>query len=100
MTLLAATQAVDLRGGPARLGAGSLGIYDAVRRVSPFLECNRPLEGDVAAVAAQIQTGRVSEPIFSWRKRGTNLPLERRARGGLPGSYVSMRLIYSFAPEP
>jgi len=33
MVLLAAAQAVDLRGGPARLGRGSKKIYETVRQV-------------------------------------------------------------------
>ena len=58
MVLLAATQAVDLRGGPERLGKGSCGVYDAVRRVAAFLERDRPMEGDVAALAGEIRAGR------------------------------------------
>ena len=59
MVLLAATQAVDLRGGPARLGPGSRRVYDAVRGVAPFLERDRPMEGDVAAMSEAIQSGRL-----------------------------------------
>jgi phenylalanine ammonia-lyase len=58
MVLLAATQAVDLRGGPARLGQGSRRVYDAVRQVAAFLESDRPMEGDIAALAQEIQAGR------------------------------------------
>jgi phenylalanine ammonia-lyase len=36
MVLLAATQAVDLRGGPARLGQGSRRVYDVVPGASPL----------------------------------------------------------------
>ena len=57
MVLLAAAQAVDLRGGPAKLGAGSRRIYDAVRHVSAFLERDRPMEDDIAALAAEIHSG-------------------------------------------
>jgi len=56
--LLAAAQAVDLRGGPDRLGQGSRGVYDTVRRVAAFLDRDRPMEGDVAALAAEIHEGR------------------------------------------
>ena len=54
MVLLAAAQAVDLRGGPERLGQGSRRIYDAVRQVAAFLDRDRPMEGDIAALAGQI----------------------------------------------
>ncbi|HLY19216.1 MAG TPA: aromatic amino acid ammonia-lyase [Bryobacteraceae bacterium] len=57
MVLLASTQAVDLRGGPARLGPGSRRVYHAVRSVSAFLERDRPMEGDIAALAGEIQRG-------------------------------------------
>ena len=58
MALLAATQAVDLRGGPERLGQGSRRIYDAVRHVATFLDRDRPMEGDIAALAQEILAGR------------------------------------------
>jgi phenylalanine ammonia-lyase len=54
MVLLAAAQAVDLRGGPARLGPGSRRVYDAVRQTAAFLDKDRPMEGDVAALAESI----------------------------------------------
>jgi len=57
MVLLAAAQAVDLRGGPARLGHGSRQVYDMVRGVAAFLERDRPMEDAVASLAAEIQTG-------------------------------------------
>ncbi|HTQ54729.1 MAG TPA: aromatic amino acid ammonia-lyase [Bryobacteraceae bacterium] len=60
MVLLAGTQAVDLRGGPARLGAGSRQVYEAVRKTAAFLECDRPMEGDVAALAEAIHAGRLT----------------------------------------
>ncbi|HXM43260.1 MAG TPA: hypothetical protein VN924_18630 [Bryobacteraceae bacterium] len=68
MVLLAAAQAVDLRGGPERLGQGSRRIYDAVRRVAAFLDCDRPMEGDIAALAGEIQAGRGrgAVPGSSW----------------------------------
>ncbi len=61
MVLLAAAQAVDLRGGAAPLGAGSRRVYDAVRRVGAFVEADRPLEDDVAGVAEAIQSGAFQE---------------------------------------
>jgi phenylalanine ammonia-lyase len=60
MVLLAAAQAVDLRGGPQRLGRGSREVYAAVRRISPFQEMDRPMEHEVAAVARHV--GQASWP--------------------------------------
>jgi phenylalanine ammonia-lyase len=57
MVLLAAAQAVDLRGGPARLGQGSRRVYDAVRRVAAYLDRDRPMEDDIAALAQEISWG-------------------------------------------
>jgi phenylalanine ammonia-lyase len=54
MVLLAGAQAVDLRGGPDRLGQGSRRIYDTVRKVAAFLDGDRPMEDDIAAVAGEI----------------------------------------------
>lgn len=59
MVLLAAAQAVDLRGGPERLGQGSRRVYDAVRRVAEPLDGDRPMEGEIAALAGEIAEGRV-----------------------------------------
>jgi phenylalanine ammonia-lyase len=58
MVLLAAAQAVDLRGGPARLGQGSRRIYDRVRRVAAFLESDRPMEDEIAALAREISLSK------------------------------------------
>lgn len=60
MLLLAATQAVDLRGCGDRLGHGSAQIYQAVRQVAAVLNQDRPMEDEVAALAAAIQAGRLS----------------------------------------
>ncbi len=60
MVLLAATQAVDLRGGPDKLGRGSRKVYDAVRKVAAFLDRDRPMEDDIAALASEIQADRVA----------------------------------------
>jgi len=59
MVLLAASQAVDLRGGPERLGQGSRPVYDGVRRVAKFLEADRPQEDAISALAGEIQAGRM-----------------------------------------
>jgi len=62
MVLLAATQAVDLRGGPERLGAGSRRTYDSVRQVAAFLDKDRPMEHEVTALSRSIASG-----AFDWR---------------------------------
>jgi phenylalanine ammonia-lyase len=54
MLLLTSAQAVDLRGGPEKLGAGSRRIYDRVRQVARFQDVDRPMEREVADVAATI----------------------------------------------
>jgi phenylalanine ammonia-lyase len=59
MVLLAAAQAVDLRGGPARLGRGSHTLHAALRQVARFQDRDRPMEREVAAVAAMIAAGQV-----------------------------------------
>jgi histidine ammonia-lyase len=59
MLLLAATQAVDLRGGPSKLGNGSRRVYEAVRQVARFQDEDRPMEQEVAAVTAKIAAGEM-----------------------------------------
>jgi phenylalanine ammonia-lyase len=55
ITLLATAQAVDLRQGGGRLGAGTRPIYRALRSVSAFVEADRPLDRDIAAVSKLIE---------------------------------------------
>jgi phenylalanine ammonia-lyase len=57
MVLLASAQAVDLRGGPERLGRGSRAAYARVRELAAFLDRDRALEREVAAVSALIASG-------------------------------------------
>jgi histidine ammonia-lyase len=59
MLLLASTQAVDLRGGPSKLGRGSRRIYESVRQVAGFQDKDRPMEHEVAAVTAKISGGEM-----------------------------------------
>jgi histidine ammonia-lyase len=54
MLLLAAAQAVDLRGGPERLGRGSRRLYGNVRETAAFQESDAPLEDEIAALAARL----------------------------------------------
>jgi len=55
ITLLSTAQAVDLRQGGGQLGAGTRPIYRMLRSVSPFVDADRALEGDIAAVAGLIE---------------------------------------------
>jgi phenylalanine ammonia-lyase len=55
MVLLAAAQAVDLRGGGEKLGEGSRRIYESVRSVAAFQEKDRAMEQEVAEVANRFQ---------------------------------------------
>ena len=60
--LLAACQAVDLRGAARKLGAGSRPVYRAVRSRSRFIDADRPMEGDIAAISAAILSGEMPLP--------------------------------------
>ena len=54
MLLLAGAQAVDLRGGPDRLGRGSSAAYRKVRELAAFQDKDRAMEQEVALVSAAI----------------------------------------------
>jgi phenylalanine ammonia-lyase len=60
MLLLATAQAVDLRGGPAKLGAGSRRIYQQIRQVAEFQNRDREVEIEIAMVSAKIASGSVA----------------------------------------
>ena len=60
MLLLATAQAVDLRGGPAKLARRSRRAYDAVRRVAAFQDKDRAMEQEVTAVAGRIAAGEMA----------------------------------------
>ncbi|HUA59726.1 MAG TPA: aromatic amino acid ammonia-lyase, partial [Verrucomicrobiae bacterium] len=57
MVLLAAAQAVDLRGGPGKLGRGSAVAYERVRELAAFMKDDRALETEIAAVSGRIASG-------------------------------------------
>jgi phenylalanine ammonia-lyase len=57
MVLLAATQAVDLRGAAEKLGTGSRRVYAAVRELAAFQDRDRPMEHEVAALSQSIACG-------------------------------------------
>jgi phenylalanine ammonia-lyase len=59
MVLLASVQAVDLRGGAAKLGGGSRRVHECVRQVARFQDRDRPMEHEVAAVSAKIAAGEI-----------------------------------------
>jgi phenylalanine ammonia-lyase len=61
MSLLAAAQAVDLRGSAAQLGAGCRRLHRALRVLSPFLERDRAMEDDINAVSDAIRKGSLEE---------------------------------------
>jgi phenylalanine ammonia-lyase len=50
INLLSAAQAIDLRRGAGRMGAGTRPVYSAIRSVSPFVEGDRALDKDIRAV--------------------------------------------------
>ena len=57
MLLLAATQAVDLRGGAEKLGEGSRHVYGIVRGIAAFQDRDRPMEREVAEISRSIAAG-------------------------------------------
>lgn len=54
ITLLSTAQAIDLRAGGGRMGAGTRRIYRAIRAVSDFVEADRALDRDIEAVVRLI----------------------------------------------
>lgn len=54
MLLISAAQAVDLRGGPSKLGAGSLKSYEKVREIVEFAPKDRHFEREIALLGAKI----------------------------------------------
>jgi phenylalanine ammonia-lyase len=59
ITLLSAAQAIDLRNGADRLGEGTRPIYRALRQVSAFVQADRALDTDIAAVCALIERRQI-----------------------------------------
>lgn len=67
MTLLAACQAIDLRGCSKTLGADALAVYRKVREVSPMVDGDRPLDADLAKLAEVIARGDLCMPAVADR---------------------------------
>jgi len=63
ITLLSTAQAVDLRQGEGQLGAGTRPIYRTIRHASRFVEADRALDSDIAAVAKLIENREI--PVLS-----------------------------------
>jgi histidine ammonia-lyase/phenylalanine ammonia-lyase len=60
--LAALCQAADLRGAD-RLGAGSRAVYDLVRKYVGFVERDRRLDGELAALSEALRAGAMSEAV-------------------------------------
>jgi phenylalanine ammonia-lyase len=54
ITLLAAAQGIDLRGGSGDMAPGTRPIYNAIRSVSPFLDTDRPLDTEIEKLGSLI----------------------------------------------
>ena len=55
ISLLSAAQAIDLRQGAELMGAGTKPVYRALRRASTFVEADRALDRDIAAVCRLLE---------------------------------------------
>ena len=59
ITLLSTAQAIDLRQGSGQLGTGTRPIYQALRSASSFVDADRALDVDIAAVARLIEAREI-----------------------------------------
>jgi len=59
MTLLAVAQAIDIRSHARGLAVGTSTVFSAIRGVSPFVEEDRALHADIAAVSDLIADRRI-----------------------------------------
>ena len=62
MALITLCQAIDLRGGSAKLGYGNRAAYEAVRSVVSFAEQDRPMDGDISQVVELIKRRLIPLP--------------------------------------
>lgn len=63
IVLMAHCQAIDLRGGPDRLGEGTRTAYELVRAHSTFVDRDRRLDGDIAELSALITSGAFASVV-------------------------------------
>jgi phenylalanine ammonia-lyase len=59
MLLIAAAQAVDLRGNNEGLGEGAQHVHQGVRKVAPFMDRDRPMETEVREISDRIRQGEL-----------------------------------------
>ncbi len=57
--LVCAAQAVDFRS-PLRPAGGTAAVHRAIREVVPHLEADRPLSGEIEAVAGLVRDGTLA----------------------------------------
>jgi histidine ammonia-lyase/phenylalanine ammonia-lyase len=91
--LLALSQAVDLRGQEC-LGSALRAAHGLVRELSPFVDADRPLQGDVARIARLVASGALQEAIRTTTDSATELFL-RYAYLPLPSWPVFWSLLVS-----
>ena len=60
--LITVCQAIDLRGGKTSLGAGNRDVYEAIRSRITFLDQDRALDSDIAAVRDMIKQKTIQLP--------------------------------------
>ncbi|ADD44697.1 HAL/PAL/TAL family ammonia-lyase [Stackebrandtia nassauensis] len=100
--LLAACQAVDLRD-PDLLAPGTRAAFDAVRKLAPFIDADRRLDTDIAAIAELITSGELGRTVAPYlpellRCEGVGWPRVQRAASpggvdvwcGLPSEFVGV----------
>jgi histidine ammonia-lyase len=69
MTLLAACQAIDLRGMERQLAAGTGMLYEAVRKLSPALKQDRPMDRDIERLSKAIEEDSLPLPYVELDSR-------------------------------
>lgn len=65
IALITLCQAIDLRGGDAKLGAGNHAVYRAVRTLVPFAAEDRPMDSDIRQIAEAIEQQSIPLPEYS-----------------------------------
>ncbi len=62
IALITLCQAIELRGGAGKLGRGNRAVYDQVRSKVPFVEEDRPMDGDIKQVSDLIKRRLIPIP--------------------------------------